>query len=116
VDCYLRNLALAASRMPHVVTARAYGTSPARLLLWHIVPLIRRELLAVAGVSFALAVGAAIPVEALCGTPGIGQLAWQSALGRDLPVLTCVSVLVIACTVLANSGADLLADERSVPA
>jgi ABC-type dipeptide/oligopeptide/nickel transport system permease component len=55
-------------------------------------------------------------VEALCGIPGVGQLAWQSALARDLPVLISVSLLVIAFTVLANSGADLLADERRQPA
>ena len=63
---------------------------------------------------FALAVGAAIPVEALCGIPGVGQLAWHSALARDLPLLTSVSFVVIAFTVLANSGADLLADERGL--
>jgi peptide/nickel transport system permease protein len=116
VDRYLRGLARAAAQMPHVLAAKAYGASPARILFCHIVPVLRRELLALLGVSVALAVGAAIPVEALCGTPGLGHLAWLAALGRDLPVLTIVSVLVIACTVLANSGADLLADERSVPA
>lgn len=111
---YLRNLARMSERMPHIVTARAQGASAARVLLYHIVPTIRLELLALAGVSVSVAVGAAIPVEALSGTPGIGQLAWQAALGRDLPVLLAVSVLVIAFTVLANSGADLLADERSL--
>ena len=110
---YLRNLARFAAAMPHILTARAQGTSAARILLYHIVPTVRGELLAVVGVSVGLAIGAAIPVEALSGTPGMGQLAWQAALGRDLPVLLAVSVSVIACTVLANSGADLLADGRS---
>jgi peptide/nickel transport system permease protein len=106
---YLHNLVRAAEAMPHVLAARAQGVGAWRVLLWHIVPVIRRELLALAGVSVGVAVGASIPVEALCGTAGLGQLAWQAALGRDLPVLLSVSVLVIACTVLANSGADLLA-------
>lgn len=108
---YLRNLVRTAESMPHVVGARAQGIREGRLLLRHIVPVIRRELLALGGVSIGVAVGASIPVEALCGTGGLGQLAWQSALGRDLPVLISVSELVIACTVLANSGADLLADD-----
>jgi len=111
---YLRNLARMAERMPHIMTARAQGTSAARTLLYHIVPIIRGELLALAGVSVSIAIGAAIPVEALSGTPGLGQLAWQAALGRDLPVLLAVSAVVIACTVVANSGADLLADQRSL--
>jgi peptide/nickel transport system permease protein len=81
-------------------------------LLWHVVPVIRREIFALAGVSVGLAISGAIPVEALCGTPGLGQLAWQSALARDLPVLTDISLLVVASTVLANSGADLLTGEE----
>jgi len=112
IQRYLADLVSSTSRMPHMITAKSKGLSETKLLLWHVVPIIRREVLALAGVSLALAVSAAIPVEALCGVPGIGQLAWQSALARDLPVLMYVSLLVIACTVLANSGADLLADER----
>ncbi|MGA9564576.1 MAG: ABC transporter permease [Candidatus Korobacteraceae bacterium] len=112
IQRYLANLVSSTSRMPHMITAKSKGLSEAQLLLWHVVPIIRHEVLALVGVSLALAVSAAIPVEALCGVPGIGQLAWQSALARDLPVLMYVSLLVIACTVLANSGADLLADER----
>jgi peptide/nickel transport system permease protein len=108
---YLSGLVRATARMPHITMARAKGLSLSRILVWHVAPLIRGEVLALAGVSVGMAVGAAIPVEALCGTPGIGQLAWQSALGRDVPVLTSVSMLVIACTVLGNTGADLLTDD-----
>jgi peptide/nickel transport system permease protein len=82
----------------------------------HVVPVIKREVLALAGVSIGIAISAAIPVEALCGIPGIGQLAWQSALARDLPLLINISMLVIACVVVANSGADLLSEERRQPA
>jgi peptide/nickel transport system permease protein len=116
VHRYLSNLVEAARGMPHLITARAKGTSESQIFFWHVVPVIKREVLALAGVSIGLAISAAIPVEALCGIPGIGQLAWQSALGRDLPLLNNVAMLVIACLVLANSGADLLAEERRQPA
>lgn len=112
VHQYLSNLVEAERGMPHIITARATGTSVPRIFFWHVVPVIQREVLALAGVSIGLAISAAIPVEALCGIPGIGQLAWQSALGRDLPLLNNVAMLVIACVVLANSGADLLGEER----
>jgi peptide/nickel transport system permease protein len=112
---YIDSLVGATAQMPHIITARAKGVSASRILGWHIVPLIRREILALAGVTIGMAVGAAIPVEAVCGTPGIGQLAWQAALARDVPVLTSVSMFVIACTVLGNTGADLLADESRGP-
>ena len=115
VHRYLSDLVQATASMPHVVAAQAKGIGAARILLWHVVPVIRREVLALAGVSVGLAVSAAIPVEALCGIAGVGQLAWQSALARDVPVLINVSLVVITLTVLANSGADLLAEERRQP-
>jgi len=112
VHRYLGDLVSDARQMPHIITAQAKGISELRVLFWHVIPVLKRETLALAGVSVGLAISAAIPVEALCGIPGIGQLAWQSALARDLPLLINLSMLVIACVTLANSGADLLADAR----
>ena len=47
-------------------------------------------------------------MEALCGLAGVGQLAWQAALARDLPLLVNITVLVTLVTLLANSGADVI--------
>ncbi|MGA8501995.1 MAG: ABC transporter permease [Candidatus Sulfotelmatobacter sp.] len=105
---YARNLLVKAYSRPHVITARAKGLGEARILFWHVVPVVTPQLLAVAGVSVSLAVGAAIPVEALCGLAGIGQLAWQAALARDLPLLVNITILVTLVTLLANSGADVI--------
>jgi peptide/nickel transport system permease protein len=65
-------------------------------------------MIALAGITVSIALGANIPVEALCGLPGIGQLAWQAALSRDLPLLVNLTVLVTLVTLLANSGADVM--------
>jgi peptide/nickel transport system permease protein len=105
---YARNLLVKAYTRPHIITARAKGLSEARILLWHVVPVVTPQLLAVAGVSVSMAMGAAIPVEALCGLAGIGQLAWQAALARDLPLLVNITILVTLVTLLANSGADVI--------
>jgi peptide/nickel transport system permease protein len=105
---YTRNLLVKAYSRPHIITARAKGLGEARILFWHVVPVVTPQLLAVAGVSVSMAVGAAIPVEALCGLAGIGQLAWQAALARDLPLLVNITVLVTLVTLLANSGADVI--------
>jgi peptide/nickel transport system permease protein len=105
---YARNLLAKTYSLPHIITARAKGLSERRILFWHVVPVAAPQLLAVAGVSASIAVGAAIPVEALCGLAGVGQLAWQAALGRDLPLLMNITILVTLVTLLANSGADLL--------
>jgi peptide/nickel transport system permease protein len=105
---YAGNLLMKAYSRPHIVAARARGLGEARILFWHVVPVVTPQLLAVAGVSVSVAVGAAIPVEALCGLPGIGQLAWQAALARDLPLLVNITILVTLVTLLANSGADVI--------
>lgn len=105
---YTRNLLAKAHCLPHIITARAKGLTELRILFWHVVPVVGPQLLAVAGVSVSIAVGAAIPVEALCGLAGIGQLAWQAALARDLPLLMNLTILVTLVTLLANSGADVI--------
>src|SRR5271169_1805599 len=105
---YTRNLLVKAYSRPHIIIARAKGLGEARILFWHVVPVVTPQLLAVAGVSVSMAVGAAIPVEALCGLAGIGQLAWQAALARDLPLLVNITILVTLVTLLANSGADVI--------
>jgi len=105
---YVRNLLNKAHAQPHILAARAKGLSELRILFCHVAPVVAPQLLAVAGVSVSLAVGAAIPVEALCGLAGVGQLAWQAALARDLPLLVNITVLMTLVTLLANSGADVL--------
>jgi peptide/nickel transport system permease protein len=105
---YAHNLVNKAYSLPHIVTARAKGLSELRILFWHVVPSAGPQLLALAGVSVSLAIAAAIPVEALCGLAGIGQLAWQAALARDLPLLMNITILVTLVTLLANSSADVI--------
>ena len=105
---YARNLLAQGYASPHIITARAKGIAELRILFWHVIPVAAPELLAVAGISVSLAVGAAIPVEALCGLAGIGHLAWQAALARDLPLLMNITILVTLVTLLANSTADVI--------
>ena len=105
---YSRNLLLRSAALPHVVAAAARGLHKARIFLWHILPVAAPQLLAVAGITVSIAFTAAIPVEALCDMPGIGQLAWKAALGRDLELLIVLTMMVATITLLANTTADLL--------
>ena len=72
---------------PHVVAAAARGVGALRLIAFHVVPPALPQVFALVGISVNVALGASIPIEALCDVPGIGHLAWKAALGRDLPVL-----------------------------
>ena len=105
---YSRNLLAKAYTLPHITEARARGLSELRILGWHVLPVAGPQLMALAGITVSIAIGASIPVESLCGLPGIGQLAWQAALSRDLPLLVNLTVVVTLVTLLANSVADVM--------
>lgn len=105
---YARNLLLRSAALPHVLSASARGLSGPRIFLWHILPVAAPQLLAVAGITVSMAFTTAIPVEALCDIPGIGQLAWKAALARDVELLVMLTMIVTTVTFLANSTAELL--------
>jgi peptide/nickel transport system permease protein len=104
---YSKNLLINARQSPHVMAAEARGVSPHRILFAHVAGPVLPQMAALTGVAVSLAFGASIPVEVLCDSPGIGQLAWKAALARDLPVLVSITVLVAILTVTVNSFADL---------
>ena len=79
---------------PHLLQARAQGIPTRRLLAVHMAPAIAAQLAALAGLSIVTALSAVIPVEVLFDIPGLGQLAWNAAMNRDLPVLLAVTLLM----------------------
>ena len=103
---YARDVVRQAGAAPHVLTAHALGLHPLRILACHVAPPVLPELLALCGISVSMAMGSLIPVEALTDSPGVGQLLWQAAMARDLPVLVNVPLILAAFTI----GANLLAD------
>jgi len=105
---FSRNLLVKTYTMPHVLTARARGLSSARIFGWHILPNIAAPMLALAGVTVSIAFAAAIPVEVVCDSPGLGQLAWKAALSRDVPLLVNLTLVIAIVTVAANSFSELL--------
>jgi len=105
---YSRNLLARSAAQPHVLMAQAKGLNTLRIFFCHILLPVAPQVFALAGISVSLALAAAIPVEALCDLPGIGQLAWKAALARDLPLLVNLTMIVTLVTLLANSACDLL--------
>jgi peptide/nickel transport system permease protein len=97
----------AATGAPHVVFGRAKGLSATRIFLAHIVPGTLPPLFALVGVSIVFAIGVSIPIEALLDFPGLGQLAWKAALGRDLPVLVTITLLMTGITIAVNWCIDV---------
>ena len=107
---YVRNIMERNFRRSHVMAARARGVGPIRLVLWHVLPMAAPQVLGLIGISLSMAFGALIPVEFICDSPGFGQLALQAALGRDLPLLISLTMIVTIVTCTANMTADVLND------
>jgi peptide/nickel transport system permease protein len=104
---YIRGLLVRSYDQPHVLAARARGLGSGAIFWRHVFPIAAPPLMALLGVSFTIAFGAAIPIEALCDSPGLGQLAWQAALSRDLPLIVNITLIVSLVMFAANSLADL---------
>jgi peptide/nickel transport system permease protein len=93
---------------PHVLMARARGVGTTRLVWAHLVRPCALAMLALLGVSVSVALGAAIPIEVLCDSPGLGQLAWQAALKRDLPLLVDITLLVALVAGVSGLAAEIV--------
>jgi peptide/nickel transport system permease protein len=110
---YQHNLFAQAHAQPFVLAASARGVSPNCILFRHILPVTWHPLVALLGASVSMAFAAAIPLEALSDSPGMGQLAWQAALNRDLPLLTSITLFVTLLTVSVNSLAGSVHEAQS---
>jgi peptide/nickel transport system permease protein len=103
---YCHNLLQQSYELPHILTARAKGAGRWRILAWHVAPTALPQLLALVGVSISIVIGVLLPIEVICDVPGVGQLAWQAAESRDLPLLVNLTLVVAFVTVCATMLSD----------
>ncbi len=104
---YSRNVLRQAYGATHVEMARARGVSESVILARHVFPAAAPPLIALAAASVSMAIGAAIPIEAICDAPGLGRLAWQAATARDLPLLINMTMLVALATTSAMTISEI---------
>ncbi|HEY5029407.1 MAG TPA: ABC transporter permease [Candidatus Angelobacter sp.] len=103
---YTQNLLQQSGEMPHVLTARAKGAGPWRVLAWHVAPIALPQMIALVGVSISIGIGVLLPIEVVSDVAGIGQLAWHAAQARDLPLLVNLTMVVTFVTVCATLISD----------
>lgn len=109
---YSRNIFISAYAEPHVEMARARGVPESAILWMHVFPSAAAQLGALAAASLSIAIGAAIPIEAICDVPGLGRLAWQAAMARDLPLLINLTMLVTLATTTAMAVSEIFLSRR----
>lgn len=103
---YSANLLGEGYELPHILMARAKGAGSLRILSHHVFPIAFPQWIALLGISVSMAIGVMLPLEAICDVPGIGQLAWQAALSRDLPLLVNLTMAVTFLSVAATTLSD----------
>src|SRR5579875_1769723 len=89
-------------RAPFLLHAEAQGLTRTQILRTHIGLILRRELMSLCFMSFTLALSVLVPVEVVFDVPGLGHMAWNAAMNRDLPVLVGVTLVMATCVGFAG--------------
>jgi len=93
---------------PFVLAARARGVPRRRVLFVHVLRAAAGPALSVAALQFGFVLGGAVVTESVFARRGLGRLAVEAILWRDLPVVRGVVVVAAVAYVLVNLAADLM--------
>jgi peptide/nickel transport system permease protein len=92
----------------YVVTARAKGAGPWRVLLRHTLRNSLFGLITIVALNLGTLLGASVIIEDIFALPGIGRELLQAISNRDVPVVEGTVVVFATIVVLANLAADLI--------
>jgi len=90
-----------------VRTARAKGAPPGHTARHHIARNALLPVLTLAGAQFAAALGGSVVVETVFAIPGLGRLAYDSVVARDLNTLSGILLASALLVLLVNLATDL---------
>ncbi|HEY6853748.1 MAG TPA: ABC transporter permease, partial [Gemmatimonadales bacterium] len=112
---FVRGAMLDVQGQPFVVTARAKGLAPARVLVRHVLRNALLPVLTLLGLSLPALFSGTVFVEAVFAWPGVGRVLVEAVQARDYPVVlaaTAVSALLVVAGNLLADGLALWADPR----
>ena len=104
---FSRNLLVESYAIPSVDMARARGVRESTILLAYVIRGAAPQLIVLTAASLSMAMGAIIPIEAICDAAGLGRLAWQAATARDLLLLVNLTMLITLATTAAMAVSEL---------
>ncbi|HET9893327.1 MAG TPA: ABC transporter permease [Streptosporangiaceae bacterium] len=91
-----------------VRTAAAKGLTRNRVIYRHALRAAITPVTTQFGIDVGVLLGGAVVTEQIFGLPGLGQIAVQSIVTQDLPVIVAIVTLASAFVVLANIAVDIL--------
>jgi len=103
-----RGAVLEALKEPHVLTARAKGLPPSRLLFRHVFPVAALPLVSWLGPLAAGLLTGTVVVEQVFELPGIGRYFVQAAINRDYTLVMGVALVFAALILIFNFCVDLV--------
>jgi peptide/nickel transport system permease protein len=91
-----------------VRTAAAKGLTRTRVIYGHALRAAITPVTTQFGIDVGVLLGGAVVTEQIFGLPGLGQIAVQSIVTQDLPVIIAIVTLASAFVVLANLVVDVV--------
>jgi len=104
----MRASVLEVADLDYVRTARAKGAGETRLMIHHIMRNALLPVVTLLGLQFSTVLGGAVIVESIFSLPGLGQLAYQAVMQRDMNVLMGIIFLCSIIVVVVNVLTDLV--------
>ena len=92
----------------YVVTAKAKGVGPWRVLVRHALPNSLFGLITIVALNLGTLIGATVIIEQIFSLPGIGPTLLAAINNRDVFVIQAVVLVLATAAVLANMAADIL--------
>jgi peptide/nickel transport system permease protein len=105
---YLRATLLDVRASRFMLAARARGIPNHRLLLVHALRPALLPVVTLFGLALPVLVSGSVVVETIFSWPGMGQVAFNAARARDIPLILGSTLVGAAAVVLGNLVADLL--------
>jgi peptide/nickel transport system permease protein len=92
----------------YVTTARAKGLMETAVILRHVLRNSMISVVTVVGLQFGALLGGTVIVENVFARPGVGRVAVEALLARDMPVLQGAVLLMAVIFVLTNMVVDMV--------
>lgn len=105
----LQSALLDARSSSYVAVAHGKGLSRRYVWLRHMLPNAIIPSLAYIGLQASLLVGGAIVIESVFAYPGVGRLALQATMDRDVPVMHAFVIVTVVLVSAINLTVDLIA-------
>ena len=105
---YLRATLLDVRASRFMLAARARGLPERRLLWVHAMRPALLPVVTILGLSLPILVSGSVVVETVFSWPGMGQVAFNAARARDIPLVLGVTLVGAAAVILGNLVADVL--------